>query len=161
MCMYTCARVHMHWRWLQKKSSKSSLLFQENHEGHTAALVRTSCTPFSHTVWKQVNQNQKPSHKTWKIYCSELNNWIVSAILQGRREATFPFPEKSKYIDSNCLEKSPGPQELLVLISTFSTPLIGDRTQPRCDSAKKLLEDGGSITEYLFSPFPTSSWSLW
>lgn len=143
-----------------KKSSKSPLLSQENHKGYTAALARASCAPFSCTVWKQT-RTKNPAPKHGRYIAPELNDWMVSAILQGRREATFPFPEKCEYIDWNCLEKPPHPQELLILVLTFSTSLIGDVMQLRCDSAKNLLEDGGSITKYLLSLFSASSWSLW
>lgn len=64
--VYTCTEDDY------KNRLKSSLLSQENRIGYTAALARASCTPFSHTIWKQTNQDQKPSHKTWKIHCSKI-----------------------------------------------------------------------------------------
>lgn len=77
-----------------------------------------------------------------------MTEWLVLSFKIGERPH-FPFPEKFEYINSNCLGKPPGPQELLMLVLTFSTSLTGDMIQPRCNSAKNLLEDGVSITKYL------------
>lgn len=70
ICVYICTEDDY-----KKKSLKSSLFSQENHKDYTAALARSSCTLFSCTLWKQINQNQKPSHKTWKIHCSKIK-WL-------------------------------------------------------------------------------------